>query len=413
MEVKFIGQGLSRPSDRPASNVINKVLENSDYKEFSAFVAFASEGGIKLILPNLKKFIENSGKVRLYIGVDLHATSKEALELLLRENIPSYIVYSPNDVTYHPKVYTFEGESRYYIIVGSSNLTTKGLYQNVEASLCVSNEYQTDEGRELLSDIYDYYNDFLNGQSTTCKELTQEILDILINSKIVLPEKTVREYNKKHIGEVTTAQLSDIEKLNETFTKLKRKTPKGQRKQRVRTEVFEAGEKDILVHTTSADISANSIWIETREMTGGSRNILDLSAKGKRDTVIKPGSVEFFGIDKSDHTQRLDISLVYNDKLYPDNTILWGSGNNNWRIQLKGEADDKSKLTDISNPKLGKYGGFQHKILVFEKTEVVNQYNLHIIDESELEGMIAQSDDWARGGNGNGRAYGYINPPGE
>ena len=40
MEVKFIGQGLSRPSDRPASNVINKVLENSDYKEFSAFVAF-------------------------------------------------------------------------------------------------------------------------------------------------------------------------------------------------------------------------------------------------------------------------------------------------------------------------------------------------------------------------------------
>ena len=148
-------------------------------------------------------------------------------------------------------------------------------------------------------------------------------------------------------------------------------------------------------------------------MTGGSRNILDLSAKGKRDTVIKPGSVEFFGIDKSDHTQRLDISLVYNDKLYPDNTILWGSGNNNWRIQLKGEADDKSKLTDISNPKLGKYGGFQHKILVFEKTEVVNQYNLHIIDESELEGMIAQSDDWARGGNGNGRAYGYINPPGE
>ncbi len=349
----------------------------------------------------MKKFIENGGKVRLYIGVDLHATSKEALELLLKENIPSYIVHSPNDITYHPKVYTFEGESRYYIIVGSSNLTTKGLYQNVEASLCVSNEYQDDEGRELLSDIYDYYNDFLSGQSTTCKELTQEILDILINSKVILPEKTVWEYNKKHAGEVTTAPLSDIEKLNDTFTKLKRKIPKGQRKKRVRTEVFEAGENDILVHTTSADIMASSMWVETRKMTGGSRNILDLSAKGKRDNAIKPGSVEFFGIDKSDHSQRLDISLVYNDKIYPNNTILWGAGNNNWRLQLKGEADDESKRTDISNPKLGRYGGFQHKILVFEKTNVENQYNLLIIYETEMENMINLSYDWAQGGNGN------------
>ena len=411
MEVKFIGQGLSRPSDRPASDVINEVLENSNYKEFSAFVAFASEGGIKLILTNLKKFIDSGGKVRLYIGVDLHATSKEALELLLKENIPSNIVHSPNEITYHPKVYTFEGESSYYIIVGSSNLTTKGLCQNVEASLCVSNEYQTDAGRELLSDICDYYNDFLNGQSTSCQTLTQEILDILVNSKVVLSEKTVRDFNKKHIGEVTTAQLSDIEHLTGTFAKLKRRRPTGQRKQRVRSEIFEAGEKDIMVHTSSIDITANCIWIETREMTGGSRNILDLSAKGRQDKVVKPGSVEFFGIDKSNHTQRLDISLVYNDKIYPDNTILWGSGNNNWRIQLKGEASDKSKLTDISNPKLGKYGGFQHKILVFEKTDVENLYNLHIIDESELDNMIAQSYDWARGGNGNGRAYGYINQP--
>ena len=55
MEVKFIGQGLSRQSDRPASEVINEVLENFGYKEFAAFVAFASEGGIKLILSNLKK----------------------------------------------------------------------------------------------------------------------------------------------------------------------------------------------------------------------------------------------------------------------------------------------------------------------------------------------------------------------
>ena len=189
MDVKFIGQGLSSPSDRPAGDVVNEILERAEFREFSAFVAFASAGGIKQILPNLKRFMERKGKVRLFVGVNLHATSKEALELLMAEQIPSYIVFSPNKVVYHPKVYTFEGATQYFIIVGSSNLTTSGLYQSVEASLCVENNYDAndDEGKSLLSDIYDYYNGFLNGESTSCNKLTQDILDVLVDAKIVLP----------------------------------------------------------------------------------------------------------------------------------------------------------------------------------------------------------------------------------
>lgn len=413
MEVKFIGQGLSLPTDKPAGDVINEILGNPCYNEFAAFVAFAKEEGINMILPKLKKFMDNGGKVRLYIGVDLHVTSKEALQLLMKEDIPTYIVHSPNSITYHPKVYTFEGDSNYCIIVGSSNLTISGLYQNVEASLCVSNEYENDEGRELLSDIYDYYNDFLNGQSTSCAELTKEVFEKLVNAKTVLPEKIVREYNKKQSCEITTAKLSDIKALNDTFAKLKFRPLKSRKDKMVRTEIMEAGENDIMFHTSSADILANSMWIETKKMTGGSRNILDLSANGKRENEEKPGSVEFFGVDKNDHSQRLDINLVYNGKVYENNTILWAPDNNNWRLQLKGEASDNSKMTDISKSRFGNYGGFQGKILIFEKTNIENQYNLLILDETEIDNMIALSSDWAKGGHGTGRAYGYINPSSE
>lgn len=413
MEVKFIGQGLSLPTDKPAGDVINEILESHSYNEFAAFVAFARKGGLNMILPKLKKFIENGGKVRLYIGVDMHATSKEALQMLMNERIPTYIVHSPNTITYHPKIYTFEGDSKFYIIVGSSNLTTSGLYQNVEASLCVSNEYENDEGRELLSDIYDYYNSFLNGQSTSCAELTEEVLEKLVNAKTVLPEKTVNEYNKKQNKDISTAKLSDIKALNETFAKLKIRSPKNQKDRKVNIEIMEAGESDIMVHSSSADISANCMWIETKEMTGGSRNILDLSANGKRENVEKPGSVEFFGVDKNDHNQRIDINLVYNGKVYVNNTILWAPRNNNWRLQLKGESSDNSKMTDISKSRLGEYGGFQRKILIFEKTDIRNQFNLLILDETEIDNMIALSSDWARGGHGTGRAYGYINPSNE
>lgn len=410
MDVKFIGQGLSSPSDRPAGDVINEILERAEFREFSAFVAFASAGGIKQILPNLKRFMERKGKVRLFVGVNLHATSKEALELLMAEQIPSYIVFSPNKVVYHPKVYTFEGATQYFIIVGSSNLTTSGLYQSVEASLCVENNYDAndDEGKSLLSDIYDYYNGFLNGESTSCNKLTQDILDVLVDAKIVLPEKKTREFSNVYEKELKV-QLSDIEKLENTFGKLKRRKPKSSPgKKTVRTEIIEPGEKDIMIHSTSIEIPGNSMWIETGRMTGGSRNILDLSAKGKRDGVEKPGSVEFFGIDKKIHSAKKDISLVYNNKVYTSNTILYGVGNNNWGLQLKGVARDKSKMTDISCPKLGTCGGFQFKILVFEKTRKTNKYKLHILDQSELDNLIAQSSDWTRGGSGKGRAYGFI-----
>lgn len=411
MEVKFIGQGLSLPSDKPAGDVINNILESSNYQEFSAFVAFASVGGIKQILPNLKNHIKKDGTIRLYVGVDLHGTSKEALELLIAENIPTYIVFSPNRVVYHPKIYTFEGDNKYFVIVGSSNLTTSGLYQNVEASLCVCNEYEDEDGkgRELLSDIYDYYNNFINGESTTCQLLTEEILDTLVKTKVVLPEKTLRAVNNSHSEVISTAQLSDVETLNKTFAKLKIKSPKSSTKKSVKTQIMKAGDKDIMIHTASAVLSGNSMWIETREMTGGSRNILDLSAQGKLDSVKKFGSVDFFGIDKTNHSITKDINLVYNGKIYKNNTILYGHGNNNWRLQIKGETVGGLKMTDISSPKLGVYGGFQHKILIFEKTSVANKYNFYILDESELDNMISQSSDWARGGNGQGRAYGLIN----
>ena len=410
MDVKFIGQGLSSQSDKPAGDVINEILERSEFKEFSAFVAFASAGGIAQILPNLKRFMEREGKVRLFVGVNLHATSKEALELLIAEQIPSYIVFSPNKVIYHPKVYTFEGAAQYFIIVGSSNLTTSGLYKSVEASLCVENNYDIndDEGRALLSDIYDYYNGFLSGESTSCNKLTQEILDILVNAKIVLPEKSSRDISNTYEKKLTV-QFSDIEKLEKTFGKLKNKQPKrSSSKKIIKSEIFELGERDVMVHSTSAEITGNCMWIETGKMTGGSRNILDLSAKGKRDEKDKPGSVEFFGINKDRHSLKKNITLVYNGKAYTSNTILYGHGNNNWRIQLKGVAKDRSKMTDISYPKLGSFGGFQNKILIFEKTKRANRYKLHILDKSELDNLIAQSYDWAKGGNGIGRAYGFI-----
>ncbi|MBK7336708.1 MAG: NgoFVII family restriction endonuclease [Saprospirales bacterium] len=101
------------------------------------FVAFVSTGGLKNIIEELIAFKENGGEIKLYLGVNLNVTSKEALEQLLENGIESYVVYSPNNIIYHPKIYAFEGDETKRAIIGSSNLTESGLFQNIEASVCV------------------------------------------------------------------------------------------------------------------------------------------------------------------------------------------------------------------------------------------------------------------------------------
>ena len=147
------------------------------------------------------------------------------------------------------------------------------------------------------------------------------------------------------------------------------------------------------------------MWIESGQMTGGSRNILDLSKKGRRDNVNKFGSVEFFGVDKNSNNPRpFDVTLVYADRDYVGNSILYAKGNSNWRIQLKGVTSTGEKLTDVLRD-----SGSQGKVFIFEKTDTPTKFVFHILEDDAIEQLKDLSSDWAAGGNGQGRRYGLLN----
>lgn len=410
MKVQFIAQGIPESIGTPAGDVINNALLTTNYNSFAAFVAFVSVDGINQLKESFKQFIDSGGQIRLYVGVDLHGTSKEALELLLSlDNVKTYIVYSSNRIIYHPKIYSFEGDNNNMVMVGSSNLTLSGLYQNIEASLCITNEGEDEQDKSLISDIYDYYNAILSNDSTYCQPLSQEIIDLLCENKIVLTSKESRvQFNEQSKQNKTS--VSEREKLKEKFSAVKVGKAKTGRKKSVVEHVYTKEEDDETgTYSQTTSIEEKAMWIETKEMTGGSRNILDLSKKGVRDKIVKPGSVEFFGIDKENYAMEKDIELVYDGKIFKNNTIKYAPKNSNWRIQIKGEADDGTKMTYLSSPRLGIPGGLTRKILIFEKTDVTDRYVLHIFDEEELEYWKSISSDWANMGNKNGRTYGYLN----
>lgn len=410
MKIQFIAQGIPESKSAPAGDTINSALTQTAYNSFAAFVAFVSVDGINQLKDSFTKFVNNGGCIRLYIGVDLHGTSKDALQLLLSlEGIQCYVVYSTNRIVYHPKIYSFEGENNNMLIVGSSNMTLSGLYQNMEASICISCE-NNEEDRSVISDIYDYYNTILSNESAYCQPLTQEIIDILYKNKVVLTSEETRTQTNEQNKKNQTA-INDQEELKKSFSSVKIPPSKvGHRKTFIENVYTEKDvNRDTSIYFQSVQIERNSMWIETKDMTGGSRNILDLSKKGVSNGVTKPGSVEFFGIDKDNYTIEKYIELDYNGKIYKGNTIKYAGGNSNWRLQIKGEADDGSKITYLSNPKLGIPGGLTQKILVFEKMTERDRYKLHIHDEEYIDQFKSMSIEWATMGNTNGRAYGYIN----
>lgn len=410
MKIKFIAQGIPESVGTPAGDVINNALLENDYNSFAAFVAFVSVDGINQLLDGFNKFIEKGGQIRLYVGVDLHGTSKEALELLLSlDNIQTYIVYSSNRIVYHPKIYSFEGDNKCMVMVGSSNLTMSGLYQNIEASLCIASEEEDEQDKSLISDIYDYYNAILANDSTYCQPLTREIIDLLCDNKIVLTvNESRKQFNEQN--RQNEATVSNRDKLKKKFSAVKVGKAKTGRKKSVDENIYTKGnDNEAGTYTQKTSIENRAMWIETKEMTGGSRNILDLSKKGVRDAIVKPGSVEFFGVDKENYAIEKDIELIYDGKIFKNNTIKYAPRNSNWRLQIKGEADDGTKMTYLSSPRLGIPGGLTKKILIFEKTDIVDRYILHIFDEDELDYWKSISSDWANMGNRNGRTYGYLN----
>lgn len=410
MDIKFIGQGLDHESDITVGNFIIDSLENNQYSSFNAFVAFVSIGGINNIIDQLTAFKLRNGSIRLYIGVDLNGTSKEALEKLIELEIESYIVFSPNNIIYHPKIYAFEGNTFSRAIVGSSNFTVSGLFQSIEASVCIDFNNEDDEmGVQFLADIYGHYNSIINNVHPSSQLLTPEVLEILVNSKIVLPELVNRaKFNKinKEFGEKDSAAY---DALLRSFGKLKQKRPpRGYKKVLSKEEIIVDGSDELKVLNETIELPIGSMWIETGRMTGGSKNQLDMSKKGKRNGALILGSVTYFGLDPDEVDTSKDIDIHFGGKIYKENPVFYTPGNSNWRMQLKGVTDDDDKLTSVSRMQLGQDGGFVNKILLFTRLNDTN-YKLEILDIEDRDKLIENSSIWGQMGNETtGRAYGFV-----
>lgn len=198
MIIKILSQGLSEEIENSVGAALIENLRSKRYFSFTAISAFASESGINGLSEHIEVAKEAFGdRLTIIVGVDQKATSKEALEALVSLEINAYIFYHTGYTIFHPKVYLFEGEQISLLIVGSSNLTTQGLFTNIETSLQIELDMGEENDRELLAKIKAQFETLFNLSDPNLKPITNELIADLVDEKIVPTEEERKEIQKK------------------------------------------------------------------------------------------------------------------------------------------------------------------------------------------------------------------------
>jgi HKD family nuclease len=209
MQIDFIGHGLNQNNKINVGDQIATSLKGSHFESFIGFVAFSAISGVNKLLPFLKEAKTKYKKLVFFIGVDNKGTSKQSLEILLENEIETYIYHNNAEyITYHPKLFIFEGKIHSRIIIGSSNLTQSGFLSNIEASIQLDYRTETDsQGKKLTKEIKTYFAGIINLTDKNVFKLDADLIDKY--------DKLGLLYSQLKVGKTIERQSNDGENKEE------------------------------------------------------------------------------------------------------------------------------------------------------------------------------------------------------
>lgn len=347
---------------------------SSNYNEGIISVAFARKNGADIICNN----ILINKNIIFFIGINNGVTSKQALEYLITKDIHQdiYLVNTgSSQQIFHPKIFCFYEKSlnEGVLCLGSSNLTSGGFESNIEANILLHIDHSN-------WDLIQTITANLNTIKPDCIHLqNKDQLDDLLKYGLL-------EDESKKIFVPLRSSITHSPSLP--------KAPK------IKLQTIIKSRKEPTSKVAASPASKGKvIWFETKRMTGGSRNILDLSMKSlvesgdpkgtildSEDSKSMLGTVYFFGVDPSNAShKRKVITLEFDGIDYFGNEILFPEGNKangTWRLQIKGVSDNNIKITDAFREKEeGHY--LVEKIITFTKISE-DYYSLSVYSESEI-----------------------------
>jgi len=322
-----------------------------------------------------------------------------------------YIVHDKSlATTFHSKVYYLEKSGApKWMAVGSNNLTGGGLWTNIETSVCFdvdkTHSLLVTEFQKALAEYMDpacVYSMKINTLDDIKKlkdcDLLRSEMEISISSRST--GSTRPKASPSPFGSKGTAVLPKL-KTKPAGPKIKTKKGKGE---------------ITAINPVTPSSTSERMWAESRKLTGGSRNILDLSmlgniqsgnAKGTKYETTDPsyilGSVAFFDVDPSKTSTKKSIIINYGGDDYVGCDIEFTANNGSWRMHLSGANSSGDKLTSAAGR-----DWMVDKLLVFEKIST-NYYSLSVLDVSDMVSLKSISTVVATNGSAPGsKQFGLI-----
>lgn len=188
MNITLLGQGYEPISNNSVGKYLIKFLADTDFHSFVGISAFASQAGVNGLSKHIAAAKKHLNIITIVTGVDQKGTSQEALEALLNLKINAFVFYQPSYTIFHPKIYLFEGADKSELIIGSSNLTSQGLFTNVEASLLISIDNSVEGDRKVIEQLKDYFKGIFDFTDPNLKKLSKKIIADLVKAKVVPTE---------------------------------------------------------------------------------------------------------------------------------------------------------------------------------------------------------------------------------
>lgn len=184
---------LIKPLDQPLNTYrllprLIDALTNNEFDQFSIIVAYAKSGPLNRLESHLRAWSSAGKSLRAIIGIDQKGTSLEALIMAMRLFDEVYITQE-SGITFHPKIYFFEGSKSSRAYVGSHNFTVGGTETNFESAIEMELDMPVDQ--QVVDQFRDAWNELLPPNCPATFRLSPSVLLNLVRTGLVLRERSM------------------------------------------------------------------------------------------------------------------------------------------------------------------------------------------------------------------------------
>ncbi len=214
MQIEVIPQiELGNVSRLRVGDFLNKAIADDICQQFRFAVAYMRMSGLDRLGASIDALLNRGGHVSGAVGVDAEITSIEALEALSQISSDSTIFYTISGFIYHPKLYLMSSDRQAIAVVGSPNLTSDGLFRNIELATAINLNFDDSMDLEVYRKFDAFISELLDITHPNVQPIDTATIEALARADLIKNESRTKEPGPPIRPKKKSSLAADLESL--------------------------------------------------------------------------------------------------------------------------------------------------------------------------------------------------------